>query len=304
MTGMMFGLGVAAGAAMFGGWHWGYSGGGWGNSYTTVNVNRATSISANNFNANRYRNGQWNARSGASRRRALSHAGGAAGVRPASARIAQQREQFRGQLDGRGNYTQRPGENRPAENRPAENRGIENRAGAAREPRRLRSTSTVAAAAPAATSTAAASPGATAAGVAAVATVSAAAVATGSGEDGDERLDVPARPPGPCRVRRAGRRRGRPAGRAASGKASGLPDRRSGGRAFTDAVRKGDPKALGSAARAASGASSCPTTSEQRPGAPHGLSCRLGRRPRGQGLGRQGDDRWPARPAGRCRSRS
>ena len=41
-TGMMFGLGVAAGAAMFGGWHWGWSGGGWGNSYTTVNVNRAT----------------------------------------------------------------------------------------------------------------------------------------------------------------------------------------------------------------------------------------------------------------------
>ena len=41
-TGMMFGLGVAAGAAMFGGWHWGWSGGGWGDSYTTVNVNRAT----------------------------------------------------------------------------------------------------------------------------------------------------------------------------------------------------------------------------------------------------------------------
>ena len=59
MTGMMFGLGVAAGAAMFGGWHWGWSGGGWGNSYTTVNVNRATNISANNFDANNYRNGQW-----------------------------------------------------------------------------------------------------------------------------------------------------------------------------------------------------------------------------------------------------
>ena len=58
-TGMMFGLGVAAGAAMFGGWHWGWSGGGWGASYTTVNVNRATTISANNFDANRYRDGQW-----------------------------------------------------------------------------------------------------------------------------------------------------------------------------------------------------------------------------------------------------
>ena len=40
---------------------------------------------------------------------------------------AAQREQFRGQLDGRGNYTQRPGENRAGENRPAENRPAENR---------------------------------------------------------------------------------------------------------------------------------------------------------------------------------
>ncbi|HZX82491.1 MAG TPA: DUF3300 domain-containing protein, partial [Reyranella sp.] len=58
-TGMMFGVGVAAGAAMFGGWHWGWAGGSWGASYTTVNVNRATSISVNNFDANRYRDGQW-----------------------------------------------------------------------------------------------------------------------------------------------------------------------------------------------------------------------------------------------------
>ena len=136
MTGMMFGLGVAAGSAMFGGWHWGYGGGGWGNSYTTVNVNRATSIT-NNFNADRYRNGQWAHdpahrdgvpyRTPAERQEFGQH-------RPDS---AAQREQFRGQLDGRGNYTQRPGENRagenragenrPAENRPAENRSFENR---------------------------------------------------------------------------------------------------------------------------------------------------------------------------------
>ncbi|MCC8429625.1 DUF3300 domain-containing protein [Reyranella aquatilis] len=126
MTGLMFGLGVAAGAAMFGGWHWGYSGGGWGNSYTTVNVNRATSISANNFNADRYRNGQWN--------HDPAHRDGVPYRTPAERQEfgqhrpdAQQREQFRGQLDGRGNYTQRPGENRPAENRPAENRAAENR---------------------------------------------------------------------------------------------------------------------------------------------------------------------------------
>ena len=52
MTGMMFGLGVAAGAAMFGGWNWNH-----GNAY--VNVNRATTISANNFNASHYANGTW-----------------------------------------------------------------------------------------------------------------------------------------------------------------------------------------------------------------------------------------------------
>lgn len=100
MTGMMFGLGVAAGAAMFGGWHWGWSGSGWGNSYTTVNVNRATTISANNFDANRYRSGQWQFdpahrngvpyRTQAERERYNQ-------VRPG----AQQREQFRGQLEGR-----------------------------------------------------------------------------------------------------------------------------------------------------------------------------------------------------------
>jgi hypothetical protein len=125
MSGMMFGLGVAAGAAMFGGWHWGYGGGGWGNSYTTVNVNRATSIT-NNFNADRYRNGQWS--------HDPAHRDGVPYRTPAERQEyrqnrpdAQQREQFRGQLDGRGNYTQRPAENRPAENRPAENRGYENR---------------------------------------------------------------------------------------------------------------------------------------------------------------------------------
>ena len=128
MSGMMFGLGVAAGAAMFGGWHWGYGGGGWGNSYTTVNVNRATSIT-NNFNADRYRNGQWSHdpahrdgvpyRTPAERQEFGQH-------RPDS---AAQREQFRGQLEGRGaaGVQNRGAEARPAENRPAENRSFENR---------------------------------------------------------------------------------------------------------------------------------------------------------------------------------
>ncbi|MFZ5778592.1 MAG: DUF3300 domain-containing protein [Pseudomonadota bacterium] len=100
MTGMMFGLGVAAGAAMFGGWHWGWSGSGWGNSYTTVNVNRATTISANNFDANRYRNGQWQfdpAHRGGVPYRTQAERERYNQVRPG----AQQREQFRGQLEGR-----------------------------------------------------------------------------------------------------------------------------------------------------------------------------------------------------------
>jgi hypothetical protein len=99
-AGMMFGLGVAAGAAMFGGWHWGWSGGGWGNSYTSVNVNKAVNISANNFDANKYRNGEWQHdpahrdgvpyRTQAERERYNQ-------VRPGT----QQREQFRGQLENR-----------------------------------------------------------------------------------------------------------------------------------------------------------------------------------------------------------
>ncbi|MBL0899536.1 MAG: DUF3300 domain-containing protein [Reyranella sp.] len=126
MTGMMFGLGVAAGAAMFGGWHWGWSGSGWGNSYTTVNVNKATNISANNFDGNKYRDGRWNFdpahRGGVPYRTPAEREryGQRSGMDPA------QRQQFRGHLDGRGNYTQRP-ENRGGENRNFENRGGEGR---------------------------------------------------------------------------------------------------------------------------------------------------------------------------------
>lgn len=99
-TGMMFGLGVAAGAAMFGGWHWGWSGSGWGNSYTTVNVNRATNISANNFHANNYANGQW--QHDAAHRDGVPYRTSAERQRYNQTRPdAQQREQFRGQVQGR-----------------------------------------------------------------------------------------------------------------------------------------------------------------------------------------------------------
>ena len=137
-TGMMFGLGVAAGAAMFGGWHWGWSGGGWGASYTTVNVNRATTISANNFDANRYRDGQW--QHDPAHRDGVPYRTSAERERYNQTRPgAQQREQFRGQIDGRG--ARRPtrdagaaanregAANRGAEQRP-EARGSENRSSA------------------------------------------------------------------------------------------------------------------------------------------------------------------------------
>jgi hypothetical protein len=130
-TGMMFGLGVAAGAAMFGGWHWGWSGGGWGNSYTTVNVNRATTISANNFDANRYRDGQW--QHDPAHRDGVPYRTSAERERYNQARPgAQQREQFRGQAANRdaGAAANREGAaNRGAEQRP-EARGSENRSSA------------------------------------------------------------------------------------------------------------------------------------------------------------------------------
>jgi hypothetical protein len=130
-TGMMFGLGVAAGTAMFGGWHWGWSGGGWGASYTTVNVNRATSISVNNFDANRYRDGQW--QHDPAHRDGVPYRTSAERERYNQARPgAQQREQFRGQAADRdaGAAANREGAaNRGAEQRP-EARGSENRSSA------------------------------------------------------------------------------------------------------------------------------------------------------------------------------
>jgi len=129
-TGMMFGVGVAAGAAMFGGWHWGWSGG-WGASYTTVNVNRATSISVNNFDANRYRDGQW--QHDPAHRDGVPYRTSAERERYNQARPgAQQREQFRGQAANReaGTAANRDAAaNRGAEQRP-EARGSENRSSA------------------------------------------------------------------------------------------------------------------------------------------------------------------------------
>jgi hypothetical protein len=128
LSGMMFGLGVAATASLFGGWHWGWSGGGWGGSYSTVNVNRAVNISGNNFNASRYADGRWNF--DAAHRDSVPYRTQAERqmynqVRP----DAQQREQFRGQLEGRGAAQARPNVGAGAE-RPNVARGTGERASA------------------------------------------------------------------------------------------------------------------------------------------------------------------------------
>jgi hypothetical protein len=119
MSGMMFGVGVAAGAALFGGWNWGA-----GNTY--VNVNKATNISVNNFDANRYRDGEWHFDP--------AHRDGVPYRTPAEQQRygerrpdAAQREQFRGQIDNR-TATQRSQTQRP-EQRP-EGRGGEGRSSA------------------------------------------------------------------------------------------------------------------------------------------------------------------------------
>ncbi len=167
-AGFSFGLGFAVGGAFFGGWSWGGGwGGGWGwrgwggwghNSYTTINVNRATYIT-NNFNRNYYHDDHWNHdpahrhgvpyRDQASRERYDQHHPDAA-----------QRQAFRGKLDqgagdhrddgnrgteGRGNNDRggdnRGGENRGNDNRGNDKRGNENRGNENRgnaEPRRRR----------------------------------------------------------------------------------------------------------------------------------------------------------------------
>ena len=66
MTGLMWGVGIAAAGAMFSGWNWGYGGSG---SYVNVNANRATNIDRNLQSWQRRRR-----RALAARRRAIARA--------------------------------------------------------------------------------------------------------------------------------------------------------------------------------------------------------------------------------------
>ena len=114
--GFLWGVGFAAGSAIFGGWNWG----GRGNSYVNVNVNRAVNID-NNFNRNNINaDGRWNHdvdhRKGVGYRDAAARERFNQGPRPDAA----QREEFRGRLADNPGGANRPQlGNRPdAGNRP------------------------------------------------------------------------------------------------------------------------------------------------------------------------------------------
>ncbi|MBY0322832.1 MAG: DUF3300 domain-containing protein [Reyranella sp.] len=132
--GFGFGVGFGIGGAFFGGWSWGGGwGGGWGwggwrgwgygNSYTTVNVHRATYIT-NNFNRNYYDHGRWEHdpahrhgvpyRDRDSREKYDQHHPDAA-----------QRQAFRGRID----HEPRSNESNDAGRRGDENRGTAGRGG-------------------------------------------------------------------------------------------------------------------------------------------------------------------------------
>lgn len=141
LRGLMWGAGIAAAGALFGGWRWGYGAGGWGNSYTTVNVNRAVNIDRN-FNRNNIGTGdRW--------QHQVEHRRGVAYRDPAIRQQfgqnrpgAEQREQFRGQVQrpaqtpAGGAGTNRPGAGAGAggAQRPAQRPGAGAGAGAVQRP--------------------------------------------------------------------------------------------------------------------------------------------------------------------------
>jgi hypothetical protein len=118
-TGFLWGLGIAAGASLIGGWNWG----GRGQSYANINVNKAINID-NNFNRNRpdrpdrpNRPDRPGAGGGGERwQHRPEHRKGVAYRDPATRQRfnqaqrpgAAQRDQFRGRLDG-GPAGNRPG---------------------------------------------------------------------------------------------------------------------------------------------------------------------------------------------------
>ena len=107
MKGLLFGVGVAATSAMFGGWNWGR-----GNSYVNVNVNRAVNIDRN-FNTANINNGAW--QHDGAHRKGVAYRDPASRERFGQVRPgADQRQEFRGRVENRpGNA---PGVQRPQAN--------------------------------------------------------------------------------------------------------------------------------------------------------------------------------------------
>jgi hypothetical protein len=102
--GFFWGVGFAAGNALFGGWNWG----GRGNSYVNVNVNRAVNID-NHFDRTRINNdGKWqhnpDHRKGVGYRDPGTRQKYNQAPRPGAA----QRQEFRGRLDGNAEAANRP----------------------------------------------------------------------------------------------------------------------------------------------------------------------------------------------------
>ena len=104
MQGLLFGVGIAATSALFSSWNWGR-----GNSYVNINTNRAVNIDRT-YNTANIRNGAW--QHDAVHRKGVTYRDPATRERFAPNRPgADQRQQFRGQLDqrpGAGAGVQRP----------------------------------------------------------------------------------------------------------------------------------------------------------------------------------------------------
>ena len=98
VSGFMFGIGLAAAGAIFGGWNWNR-----GHSYVNVNVNRAVSIDRS-FNAANVNNGQW--------QHNVDHRRGVAYRDPAT---RQQFGQARPGVDQRQDYRGRTASTQPAQ---------------------------------------------------------------------------------------------------------------------------------------------------------------------------------------------
>ncbi len=130
LAGLLFGVGIAAAGAMFGGWNWGR-----GNSYVNVNVNRAVNIDRN-FNVNNIHNGRW--------QHEPIHRKGVAYRDPATRERfnqtrpgADQRQEFRGRLENQprpqANVRPNPA-NRPAGGGAAQHPNVTNRAAGGQHP--------------------------------------------------------------------------------------------------------------------------------------------------------------------------